>query len=112
MKTLLSIAFLLLSNVGPGWGQTTQTSLLVTRIPGITSSWAGECAAGVISNVSVVSRQNFYHSLYATGTGTWTVAMNFSNVSCSGPWTSFGTQSAIDQTTNPAIASIKPDFCT
>ena len=102
MKKLLPFLFLL-SNVGL-LAQSSQQSLLITRIYGIQAGWAGECAAGVISNVSAVSRHNNYHSIYATGSGAWTVAMNFSDVSCAGPWTTFGAQSAITQVSNPPIA--------
>ncbi len=101
MRVITIVALMLMSNIGHS--QTSQSPLLVTRIPGITSSWAGECAAGVIDNRSQVSRQNDYHSFSATGSGSWTVTMQFSDVSCSGPWSSFGSQASITQASNPPI---------
>jgi hypothetical protein len=99
MKKIFLIALLAL----PSWGQTVQQPLLVTRLYGITSAWAGECAAGVVSNVSTTSRANDYHSVYATGSGSWTVALQY-GTSCSGPWTAPGGAGTITQASNPPIA--------
>ena len=88
-------------------GQTTPQGLLITRIYGITSATPSECAGGsngAIDNRSQYTRTNNYHSIFATGAGSWTVALNFSDVSCSGPWTSFGSQASITQLSNPPIA--------
>lgn len=83
--------------------------LQLTQIPGITSSWAGEgtagCSAGVIDNRSSVSRQNNYHSLQlSSATGTWSAAINYSDTSCSGPWSSFGSTATMSQASNPSVA--------
>jgi hypothetical protein len=86
-------------------GQTTPQSLLVTRIYNITSSWAGECGPGVIDNRSIYTRQNNFHSIYASGSGTWTVSMSYSDVSCSGPWTSFGAPQQITQSSTWPVAT-------
>jgi hypothetical protein len=94
----------ILSNLG--YGQSKQkVALGITSITGITSSWPGECAAGVIDNRSVVARYNYYHSLLmTTSSGNWTAALNYSDTSCAGPWTTFGSSSSISQASNPAIA--------
>ncbi|HUE00210.1 MAG TPA: hypothetical protein VMR62_11610, partial [Bryobacteraceae bacterium] len=68
MKTVR--LFTLLAMAGAALCQTSPTGLLVTSIPGITSSWAGECGPGVIDNRSVFLRANTFHSLAAQGTGT------------------------------------------
>lgn len=84
-----------------------QQPVTETVISGISSTWPGECGGslGAIDNSSAVSRQNLYHSVYVTsGTGTWSVAINYSTVSCSGPWTTFGSASSINQSSSPAIA--------
>lgn len=94
----------ILSNLG--YGQPKQKAALgVTSISGITSTWPGECAAGVVDNRSVVSRFNNYHTLLMTAsTGTWSAALNYSDTSCTGPWTSFGGGSTMNQASNPAMA--------
>lgn len=83
--------------------QTTPTPLQVTRIYNITSTWTGECAAGIIDNRSQYVRQADYASFLATGSGTWTITMQYSNTSCSGPWTSFGSAAVVTQASSPAI---------
>jgi hypothetical protein len=104
-KTLPFAIFLLVASTLRGQGVTRSTPLQVTRIYNITSTWAGECGAGVIDNRSLVAgRTNNYHSVYATGSGSWTVAINYSDTSCSGSWTSFGSTSSISQASNPPIA--------
>ena len=91
--------------------QTTPTSLLVTTISGVTSSWAGECAAGIVDNRSQYTRLNVYHAVAAQGSGSWTVTLQYSNTSCSGPWSSYGSTATINQSSNPAIAyAIDPPF--
>jgi len=102
-KLLFTIA--LLSNLGRLSAQTQAQPLLVTNIFGINSSWPGECSAGVIDNRSQVSRQNDYHAVsVATGSGNWTVAINFSDTACTGPWSSFGSTSSINQAAAVPIA--------
>jgi hypothetical protein len=105
MRKYTLLLLLALSNVGLLFGQSTQNSVLETVIYGIGSSWPGECGPGVVSNVSEISRQNYYHSVGVVfGSGSWTVALNYSTTSCSGPWTSFGTGSSITQASSPPIA--------
>ncbi len=88
----------------PAFSQTAPSALLVTTIPGITSSWAGECGPGVVDNRSVFTRQNLYHSVSASGTGTWSVTLQYSNTSCSGPWSAYGFGATINQGSSPEIA--------
>lgn len=103
MKRLLLLALLGCPAVGL-WGQSLQAPLLVTTINGISSSWPGECGPNVIDNRSSVSRQNTYHSVSSQGSGSWSVTLQFSNTACSGPWSSYGSQAAITQATNPPVA--------
>ena len=104
---LVALAYVsFLSNIGHA--QTgLQTPVLETVISGISSSWAGECGPNAINNTSTVSRRNYYNSVgLVTGSGTWSVTINYSDVSCTaGPWTSFGSAATITQASNPAIAS-------
>ena len=104
IRPALGIVAILLLSLTQVSSQTTPQSLLITRIYGITSAWAGECGAGAISNISQYTRQNNYHAIYATGTGAWTAAINYSDTSCSGPWFSFGSAAQINQASSPAIA--------
>ena len=103
MKRLLLTLFL-----GPTVGlsfQTTQQPLLVTHIYGITSAWIGEGGCpGVVNNTSAVSRQNDFSAIYVTGAGSWTAALNFSDISCGGPWTSYGSAASITQGSPTPIA--------
>lgn len=71
--------------------------LMVTSVTGLTSATIRDCspAISVIDNRSTISRVNTYHSFAISGSGTWTVAMNYSDSSCTGPWTSFGASSEI-----------------
>jgi parallel beta-helix repeat protein len=100
MRKLIIMACLC---AGVARSQTTPSSLLITRIFNITTTWPGECAAGVIDNRSMFTRQNNYHSFFATGTGTWSVTMEFSDASCAGPFSSYGATAVVNQTSNPAI---------
>ncbi len=86
------------------FAQTTQSPATFTRIAGINSGWSGECAAGVLSNVSLVSRANISHVVAASGTGTWTVTITYSNTSCSGPFSSYLSTASISQATGVPIA--------
>lgn len=87
--------------------QVTPQPLMVVRIRGIGPTWAGECAAGVIDNRSSATRQNNFHTLYATGSGTWNVALQYSDTACSGPWVSFGVPSSITNTSAaPVITGV------
>jgi len=103
MKMNKAIPLALLA-VLSAFGQTSPTGLMVTSIPGLTSSWAGECGANTLDNRSAFLRQNIYHSVAAQGTGTWSVTIQYSNTSCSGPWSSYGSAATINQASNPAIA--------
>jgi hypothetical protein len=47
---------------------------------------------------------NYWATSVTSGTGSWTVALNYSDTSCTGPWTTFGSASQITQASNPAIA--------
>ena len=105
LRKLATVVFLCVLCSAGLLGQTSQQSLMLTRIYGITGSWASpECGTNGINNSSAVSRHNNYHSIYATGAGSWTVAINYSDTSCSGPWTSFGSASTMTQASNPPIA--------
>ena len=70
------------------WAQTNPQPLQVTRIYGVTSS------SVCIDNRSI-NRQNNYHSFVATGPGSWSVQMQFSQTSCAGPWTSYGSTALV-----------------
>lgn len=85
--------------------QSPKASLLITTIPNINSKWPGECSAKALDNRSTFLRNNNYHAITLTsGSGSWTAAINFSDTSCAGPWTSFGSASSITQASNPPIA--------
>lgn len=100
-KTLLIAAMA----AGALCGQTAPTPLLTTRIDNVTAGWVGECGAGTIDNRSQGRRLNVYHALWAYGgTGTWSVTIRYSNVSCAGPWTGYGAGATISQTSSPAMA--------
>ena len=103
MKTTLLVLIFLASLA---FSQSTKQSVQVTRIDGITSSWPGEGTgcAGTIDNRSAVSRRNWYHSLVASGTGSWSVVIQYSNTSCTGPWFSYGSSATINQSSNPSVA--------
>lgn len=94
---------MLLALAASAFAQSAQQPLMVTRIYNITSTWVGECGAGTVDNRSAVSRQNNYHAFAATGAGTWSVTIQYSDTSCSGPWTSFGAQAVVTQASNPNI---------
>ena len=97
----LRLFFLLLCPTCWTFGQGIQTPLMTTVIPGINSGWAGECGPGALDNESPISRANVYHSVAAQGAGSWTVTLQYSNTSCTGPWTTY---SSINQGSSPAIA--------
>ena len=102
-KAVFAALLVLMSKVG--YGQTQALPLLVTNVFGVSASWPGECAAGVLDNRSQIQRQNDYHSAFVTSaSGSWSVAINYSDTSCSGPWTTFGSTSQINQATSIPIA--------
>ncbi len=69
-------------------GQTAPTPVKATYINGITS------ASTVIDNRSYY-RQNDTHLFCSTGTGSWTVQLQYSDSSASGPWSSFSESSSV-----------------
>lgn len=106
MRKLVLLALLAASSAGL-LAQSVQVPVMQTVIPGIGASWAGEVSGcpGVVANASSISRSNYYHSVGVTSaSGTWSVALNYSDVSCLGPWVSFGSASQITQASNPSIA--------
>ena len=89
------------------FAQSTKQPMQLTTIAGISSSWAGEGTGcpNVVNNLSSVSRRNVYHSLWmVSGTGSWTAKLQYSDTSCTGPWTDYAGFASIDQTSSPAIA--------
>lgn len=96
-KKLLE-AFIVLSAIVSlhSYAQTTPTPLQVTRYYNITNGF-------VIDNRSEWIRQNTYHSFCATGTGTWSVTMQWSDTSSSGPWNSYGPSATVDNTSGSCI---------
>jgi hypothetical protein len=99
-KRLLLLTLLALS---AGRTQTSPQALLTTRIYSITSAWPSEthgCTDGVINNQSNATRRNNNHAFTATGIGTWTVKLQYSNVSCNGPWSDFGAEATVTQATS------------
>lgn len=64
------------------FGQPEPVPLRVTRILGISTTT-------VVDNRNAVTRQNDMHTFCATGSGTWSVKIQYSNTSSSGPWTDF-----------------------
>ncbi len=98
LPILLGAAMLLLAF------QSTQAPILQTMIQGIGPTWAGECAPGVIDNTSAVSRMNVTHLLHASGTGTWSAAMTYSNSSCSGPFSAYVSTATVNQGSGVPVA--------
>lgn len=74
--------------------------LQVTRYYSITASSTLD-GAGYIDNRSTATRRNNYHSFRATGTGTWTVTLQYADGVPSG-WQSFGSEGVV---TNASPAS-------
>lgn len=86
--------------------QTSPTPLEVTRIFNVTSAWPGECGANAVDNRSVFARQNDYHGVLVTSaSGIWSVSLSYSDTSCSGPWTTFGAGSTLNQGTTPPLVA-------
>jgi hypothetical protein len=101
-----AIFLFLVSTVGL-FGQSTKVTLQATNIPGVNSSWPGEGGGctGTVDNRSAVSRRNWYHSAIVTSaSGTWSVTLQYSNVSCTGPFTSYGGSGSITQVSSPQVA--------
>lgn len=80
-------------------------SLLVVSVPAMTTTYSAECGGvtDCLDNRSITLRFSNYHSVSATGTGTWQVQIQYANGSPSG-FTSCGSAATINQASNPAIA--------
>jgi hypothetical protein len=61
-------------------------------------------SAQVIDNRSSFTRQNNMHTFCATGTGTWSVQLQYSDSSISGPWSNF--TGGLSQVTNTSTLCI------
>jgi len=77
--------------------QAPTASLQATYYYNITASSLLD-GAGYIDNRSQFTRQNNYHSFYATGTGTWSITMQYADGTPTG-WQSFGGSAVISQST-------------
>lgn len=78
------------------WGQTVPSALLVVRQYNITS------ASQYIDN-RPNSRQSNSHSFCATGSGTWSMRLEYSDTSASGPYTSLGSSATVTNTSTNCI---------
>lgn len=83
---------------GAAWAQNT-APLQVRRIFNITSGPPTIC----IDNRSAAIAQMNYHSFIATGSGTWSVQIQYSQTGCNGPWTSYGGLGLVTQATANGI---------
>ena len=99
MKVLINTLLLLVPGVL--LAQTAPSPLQVTKISGITSSTT------CIDNRSATNRQNTTHSFFVSGSGSWSVQLQHSQTSCSGPWTSYGSTGLV---TNAASIPIGYGF--
>ena len=70
----------------------------VLRVYGITS-------ANQYIDQRPINRQANYHSFCATGSGSWSVQMEYSDTSNAGPWTSFGTSGAVNNTSSSCVGN-------
>ena len=104
MKSLKWLLPLALPVVSLSQAQPKQT-LLVTDINNITTGYNFECGGVVdcIDNRSTFLRNNIYHSISATGTGTWQVQIQVANGSPSG-FTMCGSGATVNQSSSPNIA--------
>jgi hypothetical protein len=100
MRRLLAAVTLAVS----AYGQGVPEPLLVTRVANITttpSTCTGTSSQCVDNRSS--RRQNDYHSIYCTGSGSWTAELQYSATG-TGSWTSYGAAASISQASNPPIA--------
>jgi hypothetical protein len=81
------IALLLASSP---WGR----SQAVPPTPVRLTSFFNLTASQSIDNRSITTRHNNIHLIHATGSGVWSVTLQFSDVSASGPWTNFSDPAA------------------
>lgn len=93
MKIWFTLALLAV----PGLSQI-PTALQVRHIANISGS-----SSTCIDNRSYAYGQMNIHTFTATGTGTWSAQMQWSNTSCLGPWTSYGSLGLVNQASSPAI---------
>jgi len=101
------LAFLVLLLNGVALAQSPQAPVLVTTISGISSSWPGEGpgCAGTVNNQSQASRANWYHSFAVTNaSGNWSVTLQYSDTSCTGPFTPYSGTGTITQASGIPIA--------
>jgi hypothetical protein len=61
-----------------------------------------KCGTGCIDNRSQYSRKSNYHSYQATGTGTWSVDLQFADTNPTG-WVSFGSTGQVSQASGSGI---------
>lgn len=91
-KDFLPLAVACLGFCAIAHGQTTVTDavpLKATVVNGITSS------VSVIDNRSTIIRANTTHTFYATGTGTWSAQVQYSDTAATGPWTNFSNSGSV-----------------
>jgi hypothetical protein len=63
-------------------------------------------AVQVQDNRSIAARSCNYHSFQVvSGTGSWSVQMEYADASVSGPWTSFGSAAVVTSASSPAIGA-------
>jgi hypothetical protein len=104
MRTLKTLTTLLLTGIllsvcpisTPAVAQTPPSPLEVVHYYNITNGFT-------IDNRSSSIRQVNYHNFCATGTGTWSVVMEWSDVSATGPWSSYGSTATVDNTSGSCI---------
>ena len=94
------ILYLLTASLATAQTITPPTPLQTTTIFSITATTIVDCPtyATCIDNRSQQYRQNNYHAFRATGTGTWSVQMQFADGSPTG-WTSFGASGLVTNVT-------------
>jgi len=81
-----------------------QTPVTATRILNITSATIIDCGTiPAYDNRSQFQRQDDSFSYSATGSGSWSVTLQYSDSSCSGPWTSFGSTGVVTQASGSPI---------
>jgi hypothetical protein len=94
MKTAIRICAFFLASLC--FSQTSPTPLEVTRYYAVTNGT-------VLDNRSQWIRQNNFHSACASGTGTWSATLQFSDTSATGPWSSYGATGSTDNTSSSCV---------
>jgi hypothetical protein len=93
------VALLLLLAL-PAMSQIVPTAVQATRVSNITS------AATVLDNRSTYLQLNDFHTFNVSGSGTWSVQIQYSDTSATGPWTNFPESAAlVTNTTVPPSGS-------